>query len=148
MSETRNPYLDLTRDEIMGAIYKDEGLPPIDTALLEKGRAWVNEQAQLDESECEWNQWVWINDNAQNECGTSYCFAGYIGAITAGVALNRDNQEVTLNNGERVHVATFAQFIMGLTYAEQNYLFAGTNDADDINQVVDGLIAKAGRNGR
>ena len=143
MPNASNPYLNVTRDAIMSATsrhrgawgqYAPETLPPLDVPLLEKGRDWVNLQADLPAAQREWRQDDWVQTAA---CGTAFCFAGYIGNIIAGDALDHRTQEVTLSNGEKVHVSSFAEYWLGLP--EHHSLFNARNDKFDINTVIDQL---------
>lgn len=146
MPETRNPYLDVTRVDVMNATrrygapnYDPEALPPLDVPLLEKAREWVTLQAGLPEDEREWQQDDWVQPAS---CGTAFCVAGYVGSIIAGEALDHHTQEVALSNGEFVHVSLFAQYWLGLP-EQHTDLFSASNDAEDINDIVNMILGDA-----
>ena len=141
-----NPYLNVAAAEIYAAVGRPFGriapdyslLPPLDVPLLEKGRDWVNDQAQLPLRESQWNQEDWVTTAS---CGTAFCFAGYVGFMLAGDALDHDTQKVTLNDGSEIHVAFFAQYWLGLNGDQERALFYGGNEPGDINRAVDHLVS-------
>lgn len=142
----------------------------INIPMLRKAVEWAEAQqleAQLNDMLgviSEWNQGVWIaRDDETNECGTSYCIAGYI-VIQAGykprwseddtwsLAWGQESVYVSDKyNNTRLLISDVAARELGQTHeccccCDECYLidalFDGTNKAEDIRRIAEELAGE------
>lgn len=93
--------------------YVTEPVPGINEAFLREVMAHIELNQEL------WDQSTWANVN--NECGTSYCLAGW--AYTLGTG--RD--ALTVNGSEVAHTAAH---LLGLSYIRASHIFQFTSVPD------------------
>lgn len=67
-------------------------------------------------------------------CGTRACFAGWT-VLLRGATMTKGGDFVD-DNYEEVWAGPAAQELLGLTNAEADALFQGTNDLEDIDEVI------------
>lgn len=118
-----------------------------DIPLLRKAVEWVEEQDKRPFDQREWDQNAWKR-RPQAGCGTAYCVAGYIAEVVDGKKMVQHDcvdmdEGTTLDQRRRgfdpdlVHVSNYARWRLGLTQAQANSLFAGSNTAADIRRLAE-----------
>lgn len=89
----------------------------------------------------EWDQQLWAT---KLDCGTAYCMAGHA-VVRAGYSIRWEdsldgrrvgNTCVDPVNGQVWSIETLARSLLGLTPTEALYLFAASNDLDDLKITV------------
>jgi hypothetical protein len=96
---------------------------------------------------------MFAEDPLNPACTTSFCFAGWVGAIK-GVKWAKGDQEnvgdpercncTTLcctNYDHQMSIGAFAQQQLGIASYEGEMLFSGDNDIDRLRQMVHELVA-------
>lgn len=114
----------------------------VNVPLLRKAVEWVEAQAELEISERQWMQGVWVTPEEHRiqhmehtpGCGTAYCVAGYIGQL-----LNEDyaHYDWATIDGEPTHVSDFAEKQLGLDGFQASVLFSATNSPERIRALAE-----------
>jgi hypothetical protein len=86
-----------------------------------------------------WVQQWWISPNV---CGTSACFAGWT-CVLAGDTLDAATCDAIAPDGTRRFIPDRARELLGIDLDTEpaEYLFAASNDLDDIRRIVGQLKA-------
>jgi hypothetical protein len=135
-------------------------MPTPNVPMLRKAVEWVEEQDKLPEIDREWDQSdfrrspeayaLYLMFQVRNalgvrvghghlkkaaqvlepHCGTVFCVAGYVGQLTD----ERYRFHEVVND---IHVAQFAQQVLGLTEDQANEMFDGCNTAADIRRIAE-----------
>lgn len=120
-------------------------LPTPNIPLLRKAVEWAEAEAAKTDGTCQWNQgnYAW-----KTTCGTAYCIAGYVVAISD---LPDATQEVMSSgcvrlwiNGELTCWADAADELLGLTDEEGDALYWGTNTVAEVRAAAEQIAARAG----
>lgn len=126
----------------------------VNIPLLRKAVEWVEYQAALPESQCEWYQGAWImrqngwyNEATQQwenaECGTAYCVAGYVAQLVD--ERFKDSQWITESDGTKAHSSRVAAEALGLPEGRSYdvpQLFAATNTAEDVRRIAEEIAGE------
>jgi hypothetical protein len=90
---------------------------------------------QIDTHPETWNQAYWRTPIGYGPtCGTAHCFAGWVATLTGWVWLN----DVLVEKDDQILAVAFAAaHELGITDAQALRLFAGGNDRDDLDDVLD-----------
>lgn len=118
-----------------------------DIPLLRKAVEWVeHEAAKPDPLDREWDQSRWRRPAAVRsaeygqDCGTSYCVAGYVCQVSGVQWENAYGGDVV--GGD--HAAGRAKRLLGLRPEEATELFSAINCATTIRRVAEQVAARAG----
>lgn len=122
----------------------------INVPLLRKALEWA--EAENEKPDCLWNQRWWVQTN---ECGTSYCQAGYIGQLLEDAY--RENEYVSFRELEHkefvdpdligdlegnYHVAYYAEKALGLTHNQAILYFDATNSLQRLKQLFESFTGE------
>lgn len=102
----------------------------VNVELLRKTMDHIRENSHL------WNQRNWYN---ANPCGTTMCFAGHAAVLAGFPQPPHDNGKAWIHNGK--HVCTYAKEVLGISHLQANRLFQGRNDLQDLENLVEHIIA-------
>lgn len=99
---------------------------------------------QIEKTPNLWDQSSWYN--LDNECGTSYCVAGWV-AVKRGheppqINLYEDDDdiwEIEKSPGEYVHVSEWSEYELGLSEDQADWLFSGNRTLEEIKATADHL---------
>lgn len=112
--------------------------PEVNVPLLRHALTWAWAEHVQPKEVRRWRQTDWVSSTLDG-CGTAHCFAGYIVSITVGVDSARRG---FANDGQRIPDA--ARQALGLTQVEARYLFYEDNTLDDLKEIVDRIMRRAG----
>ncbi len=105
--------------------------PKPDIALLKRVLAKIDKYPE---------RWEQHDYATRRPCGTAYCFAGWIAAMSRQ-KLDLDDGGWRTKGGRDVH--DFARRRAGLTYLEASHLFSASNDRDDLGRIVARICERA-----
>jgi len=147
-------------------------LPELNHALLEECVSWAYWSAQDDKtSGVTWNQGRWV---FQNECGTSFCIAGYASFASGHTEMREPPLEETCQLEDCVNCQTkpgvpalhvtgldligwdrdastmdeawceMGEKLLGLTSNEADALFDGSNSIEDVLEITEKICSSRG----
>lgn len=73
--------------------------------------------------------------NGPTACGTAYCVAGYVAAMT-------DVRHLTTDIVNDVHAEEFARAALGLTYDQSELLFNGNNTIEEVRTFAESIAGE------
>ncbi len=121
----------------------EEGVTVANTELLLELKAWVRSEWEKKEAgqESEWDQSTWAS---RTGCGTVCCVAGKTALLNGWKPEFENGADYTIifaKGGRTWPVDDIAQDVLGLTDEEADDLFEGVNSVEQIERLIDLIVA-------
>lgn len=117
-----------------------DNLPTPNIPLLRKAVEWAEAEAAKTDGTCLWVQQSYITETA---CGTAYCIAGYVAAVSPEVTIP-STWSFPQMGGREVPYHEVGQTLLGLTTDEAYDLFDALNTIYDVRETAEEIAARAG----